>query len=315
MRTFTGLLVVVAMCLVAFPSAAAQEATPTDGRAAAASHLAEFGLPELRLTTDGTSLNAPSELAAGRYRLIVENSNDARVAEVMLITLPDGLSADDAMSALSEASAIEAPGEPLPDAFFTMTFFGGAFAYPGASAEAIVTLDPGDYLIWDDAYGVPDEAATPISPTNLFATLVVTGTMPELTDPGADVTVTMMEMQFDMPDTVAAGPHVWRIDNKGAFPHFMDFNSYPESVTRDQVQATLNAVFEIPATPSAEPLPLLNVDELVSVAFAEPLSPGHSSWLVLDLERGTYVAFCWITGPGAVPTHATMGMFKVFTVA
>lgn len=294
--------------LIAAPVAVAQEATPAERPATdTTSILADLGFPDLVLTTDGTTLDFPSETAAGRYRLVVENSNAERVAPIYIAMPPPEMSSDEAIAVMTEA----ATGEALPDAFFELTFVGGAFAMPESSADAILTFAPGDYVIWSDAYTADGEGTDGIQ---TFHTFTATGELPELEDVPADVTVGMVEMSFEMPETVPAGPQIWQVDNNGAFIHFIEINSYPEPVTREQVQATLEALFGLPSTPMATPIELLDPGQFVTITRSGLLSPTHSGWYAFDLEPGTYVAFCWVSGPGDVPPHLLLGMYAIFTV-
>jgi hypothetical protein len=310
MRTISGLLIIVTLLLSTLGSGFAQEATPPASNSeSASSPLADLGYADLLVSTDGMNLDAPVELAAGRYRLVVENTDPLRVAEVFVIALPVGISIDAARAVLMEANTPEI--ETLPDDFFSMTFVGGAYAFPGSTSDAIVTLEAGAYAVANMAYSVTDEG---VEPSTAVSELTVTGEMPDVAEPKADVTVELSEMQIDMPATIPAGPQIWRVTNNGGFIHFVDVNSYPNQVTREQVQATLDTVFGMPGTPPENSVELLDPEALQSVLVAVLLSPGQTAWHAIDLEPGTYVAFCWVPGPADVPIHASMGMFAIVTV-
>lgn len=36
--------------------------------------------------------------------------------------------------------------------------------------------------------------------------------------------------------------------------------------------------------------------------------------IAVDLQPGQYLGACYLSGPGELPMHAAMGMFKIFTV-
>ncbi len=291
--------------------ASAQESTPVTGSPTAeTSLLAGLGFSELTLTTDGADFDLPAEAEAGRYRFIVENSNDQLSADVSIGMVPSGL---DPADVIAEFEAADDSDEP-PASFFSLTFVGGAYAFPATTEDAIVTLGPGTYIVREGAYSETDESAPSAS---IYKTLTVTGELPELTDPTADVTVNMLEMEFDMPESVPAGPHVWQINNTGSFPHFMVIERTPGPVTDAQVQATLDMFFgggTPTASPVGTPVDPIDPNSTIFVGQGQILSPGQSNWYEFDLEPGTYVAFCFVTGPGTVPTHASMGMYKIFTV-
>jgi hypothetical protein len=311
MRRIFSLALAFALLLVLAPAATAQESTPAMGSpTAATSMLAGLGFPDLVLTTDGTDFELPAEVEAGRYRLVVENSNDQLSADVALALVPSGL---DSAEVIAEFQAAD-EAEEQPSSFFALTFVGGAYAFPATTGDAIVTLAPGAYIVNEAAYSETDDEAPS---ANIYKTLTVTGELPELTDPPADVTANMLEMAFEMPDTIPAGPHVWQINNTGSFPHFMVIDRAPGPVTDAQIQATLDMFFGMAtpvASPEGTPVEMIDPDTFEFVGQGQILSPLQSNWYEFDLEPGTYVAFCFLAGPGTVPTHAAMGMFKIFTV-
>ena len=308
MRTFTGLIVAMAAIVLAAAPIAAQEGSPEAGSpTAATSLLAGLGYPEIVITTDGTDYTIPMEIAAGRYRLVIENSSADLSADVILAMSPEGMAFDE-MVAILEASDAE---ETIPEELFTFTFAGGAYAFPQSTNDSIVTLGPGEWVVDFNAYSETDEEAEGV---RIRKPLTVTGELPELTDPPADVVANAMELQFDIPETLPAGPQIWQFANTGEFLHHIVIEQYPEPVTPEQVQATLNMFFGIPATPAASPVPVMDEEGLTFVDQGQILSPGQANWYEYDLAPGTYIAFCFISGPGDVPPHALEGMFRIFTV-
>jgi hypothetical protein len=313
MLRILSLAFALALLLLGAAGVGAQESTPATGSpTAATSMLAGLGFSDLTLTTDGTDFQMPMEVEAGRYRFVVENSNDQLSADVSIAMVPGGLDPADIIAEFQAAD--ESESEELPPSFFALTFVGGAYAFPATTEDAIVTLGPGTYIVYEGAYSETDEDAPS---ADIYKTLTVTGELPELTDPAADVTVDMLEMAFEMPDTVPSGPHVWQINNTGAFPHFMVIERAPGPVTEAQVQATLDMIFGMgtpTASPVGTPVELLDPDSTEFVGQGQILSPTQTNWYEFDFEPGTYIAFCFVTGPGSVPTHASLGMFKIFTV-
>jgi hypothetical protein len=304
----------LALLLLAAAGAGAQESTPAVGSpTAATSMLAGLGFPDLTLTTDGTDFQMPMEVEAGRYRFVVENSNDQLSADVSIAMVPGGLDPADIIAEFQASD--ESESEEPPASFFALTFVGGAYAFPATTKDAIITLGPGTYIVYEGAYSETDEDAPS---ADIYKTLTVTGELPtDLTDPPADVTVNMLEMMFEMPDTVPAGPHVWQISDTGSFPHFMVIERAPGPVTEEQVQATLDMFFGTgtpTASPVGTPVEPLDPNSTEFVGQGQILSPTQSNWYEFDFEPGTYIAFCFVTGPGSVPTHASLGMFKIFTV-
>ena len=104
-RLFAIVAVSLLFSLVA--PATAQEATPGTG----SSLLAELGYPELRVTSDGTTSDLPTELEAGRYHVIIENTSEVDI-DLEFYQLPEGVTIDDLTAAFEEA---EGPSFVPPD--------------------------------------------------------------------------------------------------------------------------------------------------------------------------------------------------------
>ena len=143
--------------------AAAQETTD----------LSTLGYPELSITvTDSEFEGVPESTAAGRYLLKVTNTSSDQTGTIggvaFLSPTPTGMSVDEFMVLLSgagggppeaspeggDASAAASPeggdegSDVLPLVLYQMYFAGGAFAFPGQSTEAVIDLQPGDYIVW-----------------------------------------------------------------------------------------------------------------------------------------------------------------------
>ncbi len=298
--------VVFALLAAMSSPALAQESSPESAESspvAGESLLAEFGYPALEVTFDGTDFVAPEELEAGRYRLVFNNLATDVDANLELYQPPDGMTGTE----LADAIAVSGESEEAPEFFYTMVSAGGVEAPAGGSNDAIVTFGPGEWV-----FNVFTESEDSL--TNQPHVVDVTGELPELTDPEADVTVTLAEMSITFDGTVAAGPQVWKVTNVGAFPHFLIVEAYPEPVTPEQVEATLAMFFGTPATPSATPVAPLDPEQFVAQVETPIFSTGQANWIEVDLEPGTYVAFCFIEGPGDVPSHAALGMYSILTV-
>ena len=108
--------------------------------------------------------------------------------------------------------------------------------------------------------------------------LTVTGEMPEIEDPAVDVEVSMVEMAFNMPDTVPAGPGIWRVASDGALPHHMRIQAVDETVTVEQVMATINMFFEI-QPPLPPTVPWLNRSSRIRLL-------AEDGWDTFSFDRG-----------------------------
>jgi hypothetical protein len=145
--------------------------------------------------------------------------------------------------------------------------------------------------------------------------VTVTGDLPEYPAIDGAVDVTLADMSIDMPDTIAAGPQIWQVTNTGAMPHFVFvMNPGGELTTEEAVNGVKLFYGMADATPAAEGSaqdPMGWQD----VGGSSAITNGVTTFFELDLEPGTYIAFCFIEGPGELGSHALHGMTRVFTVA
>ena len=292
---------------VSIAAVAAQDASPEASADTEPSLLADLGYPELVLTTDGTTLDVPAEIEAGRYHVILTNTSSDVMADVELYQLPDGITPEDLLAAFDE--------EEIPDWFFDLVSNGGLTTAPDGSSEAILDLTPGEWVFNLFTY---DEEFT--TENNQASTVTVTGEMPAVEDPVAAVVVGMIEFDFQLPDTVPAGPNIWKIVNEGDQPHHTVFMLVPEGTTEDQVIELAAAFAGPPASPEAGASPVaspaapaLGEEDVAEVYWTPILSSDRAMWAEVDLEPGTYAAVCFIPTPGGVP-HVMLGMVEIFTV-
>ncbi len=281
----------------------AQDATPaTGGTPAASLLLAGLGYPDLVVNTDGKTNDLPATLAAGRYHVVLHNTNATNGVGIDFYMPPAGTSADDAIAIYNESVSSEVP----PDLFYKLTIPGGVIAPPNSTAEGIIDLNPGDWFA-----GIQIENDDGPS-TGVAQALSVTGTMPTLTDPTAAITASLSDLKIELSGPVSAGPQIWKVTNAGAMPHFISIGMSDGSLTQENVQATFGTFIGTPTAADATPIDVTTVTTVLDTGV---LSPGQSMWIELDLQPGQYIAACFLSGPGDLPIHAAMGMFKIFEAA
>jgi hypothetical protein len=280
----------------------AQDATPAASGTAAPSLLAGLGYPDLVVNTDGTTNDLPADIAAGRYHVVLNNTNATNAVELDFYIPPAGISKDDALAFYGQAMSQQQP----PEMFYQLTIPGGVSAPPNGTADAIIDLNPGD------TYAGIQTVSENGPGTGGAQALSVTGTMPELVDPDAAVTVTLSDLKVDMPDTVPAGPQIWKITSTGAMPHFLAISKSDGSLTQENVAATLGSMIGTPIPAGMTPVPDSALQDGPQSAV---ITGGQTIWLEIDLEPGQYLGACFMSGPGDLPVHAALGMFKIFNVA
>jgi hypothetical protein len=285
---------------------AAQDATPEP---AGDSLLAGLGYPEIRVTTDGTTHDFPTEVEAGRYHIVLENTGDVEV-DMELFQLPEGVTIDDVDAFFQEASG--SPEFTVPDFFFDMVFNGGPWAYPGETGEVVLDLTPGEWVVNHIAYNLETEEQT-----NEMTPFTVTGEMPELPEPEG-TEIGMVDMDFTVPDTVEAGPQIWSVVNNGLQQHHVIMLGVPEGTTEDDVME-LVMMFEAgpPASPEAGASPVaapaINPEEVTDAFFTLVISQGQFNLYEVDLAPGTYAMICFMPDPSGTP-HAMLGMIEIVVV-
>ena len=309
-------------------TALAQDATPM---AADALFADTMGLPEIRVTqTDTTYEGVPAELPAGRYVVTITNNATQGDAIAEFVQLPEGVTFEDVLALVGasspdatpdageaspavEGSPAAAPPDVPPDWFYEVHLAGGAAAEaPGVTAQAIVDLRPGTYVVWD---GNPDNPQGQAPPAQLRVTgdAASPAAAPE---PAADVTIREVKTDegyaFELEGELAPGPQVIEVVNDADQPHFFILIRSPGPITRDQALALLMLN---PSTGATPPPGLPDPTAFVETAGVGTQSAGTTQWLATNLEPGYYVIACFIPDPTRdyIP-HAFEGMIDVIQV-
>jgi hypothetical protein len=305
MRRVFALVVSFLCVLLIAPAIGAQDASPMAGGTPTASLLAGLGYPDLVVTTDGTTNDLPASLAAGRYHLVLHNTNPTNAVSIDFYMAPSDVSEADALAFYAEAAASQ---DKLPDLFYKVTISGGVNVAPNSTGEVIIDLKPGDGK-WYAGFQIQSDND---SGAGKAQRIDITGTMPTVTDPTAAVTATLSDLKIDIPDSVGTGPQIWKVTDTGAMPHFLALSMSDGNLTPENVQATFGLFIGTPAPVGATPVPF---DSMQQVYDSDVLSSGQSMWIEVDLQPGQYLAACFLSGPGDLPMHAAMGMFKIFEAA
>jgi hypothetical protein len=295
------LVVLVVLCSLL--GGAAQVGAQDEDVAFPATPLSELGLPELRVGTDGVTMDAPAELEAGRYYLVLENASATASAAVEFYQAPEGTAAADLVPGFQDAAAQSQP----PPNFYDSLIAGGVAAEPGETGEAVVDLPAGSWLATVVVYGDGADGflAQPIE---------VTGDIGDADDPDADIDLNFEDFDFDLDSELPAGSQIWELENDAEQPHFLSIYTYPGELTEDAVYAALfNAYGTAPEEfdPAATPIVF---DELVEVGGSGTMSRDVEAWLQLDLAPGTYLAWCQVVDQESGLPHAALGQFEIFTV-
>jgi hypothetical protein len=279
----------------------AQEASPT-----ATSPLSELGYPTLTLSIDGAGVSVPADVEAGRYHLLLRNDGTVQ-SELNLFGVPNEMTAVELEAIVDEANLTGV----IPPLFYDMIINGGVFADPGTTGEVVLDLTSGEWLFTFSSFDPATEEVT-----SFYEVVSVTGELPSLDEPDVAAVIHLVDFDFVIPDSLSAGPQVWKVHSSGQ-PHHLVLAQVPDGVTEAQVVDFLSsAYFGAPGSSEADATPVesaLSFDNYREVSFSGILSSGQVNWLSFDLERGTYAALCFVLSPDGVP-HVLLGMTEIFTV-
>lgn len=272
-----------------------------DGAAAQSSNpFADLGLTEMAVTvTNDAFEGVPATLPSGRYVLSVTNAYDDvpdDTAGAALLRLPDGIDAADFI-----ALAAEDAGAWPADWYYETTLAGGAYAALGETAYAVIDLSAGEWMLWSEAPGSPQEPVP----------ITVTGTPPpDPPTPIADIAVELSDFEIAFSAPLRGGQQTIEVDNTGRQPHFLFIGGVPDGTTVADAQAAFAAYWDPESAPSA-PFSFAESPELVGTGDQ---SAGTSAWYAVDLPAGALVVACFVTDPATGEPHAVLGMTVVLGI-
>lgn len=267
----------------------ATEATPPDGATAPTFPPAEAIVHEVTLVGRDHAFEAPEEAPAGLITFTFRNEGSA-VHHAQVVRLNEGVTFEELMAAFQEGESA---------AFPLFTPVGGpALTDPGDAGRVTLHLDPGAYAL---LCFVEDEAGIPHLAQGMARPLTITGEAAPEAKPRVDLTVSMADFQYTMPDEVDAGPQTWEVTNNGPQPHELVVQKLAPGKSPEDVIAFFH-------NPQGPP-PFTNFGGM------QALSPDEAGWLHLDLEPGTYVAICYVPDPASGKGHMDLGMVKTFRVS
>jgi hypothetical protein len=267
------------------------------------------------VSADGAE--APTEAAAGRHLVVLENGSEDEV-DITFFKTPAGETLESLMAATPSAEGEE--GGP-PAWLYEAEIAGGIVAPAGGGGMVVVDLTAGEWFV--DVFRQSDEegsAATPAAAEGEgegeSQPLPVTvtgdaGSPAAAVEPAGAVAVEMQEFAFVMPAQLPTGPQVWKVTNTGEQPHFIVLVKGPDDLTMDDVMAILAADATGGTPPPGVPNPETDFEDIGETSL---LSAGKTMWLEFDLAPGTYVALCFFPDRETGMPHAALGMVQLVTV-
>jgi hypothetical protein len=281
-KTIFSLVIILVALTALFAAAKAQE------------------IPQV-LFISGETLTGPSNVEAGYVRLALENTTPQERAHG-IYRVKEGADLEAAKQVIVDEFSGKLSPQELETAYknYVAGFYGGAvFLSPGETKEVLVTLEPGQYVVYADYIG---EEGFPLLEPEQVTLLEVTASNHSAEKLEPDYLVKTVDHAFALPPDIKAGRHLWRIENLGHQDHFMFIYELLPGKTLADVLAFLKGEGESP---------LVNDRKAVGV---HALSYGLSNDVWLELATGNYAAICFITDPATGMPHAMLGMTQTFTV-
>lgn len=252
---------------------------------------AAAALPEIEIDAADYSYTAPETVTAGWVRVILTN-NGTEPHHVQFVRLNDGVTAEQFEEALKQG---EGPAMAL------VKQVGGVGAvHPGGTVQAVVNLPAGEYVILCLIPSPGDHVAHHAK--GMIKPLKVEAGAGSANEPQADLSVSLKDFMFTMPESLPAGKTVVKVTNEGPEPHEFNILRLEEGKTVEDVMKFLRG--EAGGPPPFAPVGGMN-----------GLDVGLSGYAELDLAPGNYVAICNIPSPkGNGAPHFMLGMVQEFTV-
>lgn len=291
-RTPSGAILLATLLLAACRSDKRAEAPVADtdvGQPARASGEATAAAPTVvTVTAHDYAFEAPDQIAAGFITMRLVNQGPS-LHHVQLLKLEEGKTMADFAAALKAGGppqwALPAGGPNPPES--------------GDTATVEMKLDPGQYVM---VCFVPAADGQPHLMKGMMRPLTVTGSGSTMTaEPSADVTMKLVDFDFQLSKPLTAGRHLLRIDNAGTQPHEL-------AIVR--------------MAPGKEPMSFASWGERpVGKAPGQmyggvsAIMPGTTVYVPLDLPAGEYGLLCFVPDMKDGKPHFAHGMVKKLTIS
>lgn len=244
---------------------------------------------QLTIVAKDFAYELPAQIDAGLTTITLKNEG-AEPHHAQFARVNDDVSNEQIMAALQQGPDAALPLVTLPG--------GPAVIPPGQSTEVTIDLTPGRYIVLclvPSHDGVPHAAKGMVS----MAEVVERGGRAAAA-PQADLTVTLHDFSFDLPEQIKAGQQVWKVVNQGPQPHEIALIKLADGKTMDDVMAWMG-------DPMGPP-------PFADAGGMQGLSAGSTGYFHVDLTPGAYVALCHIPDPHTGKAHEELGMVKPFVV-
>ena len=290
------LLTALLTALIAACSTASSETrdTPTgvSGASPTASGVNIAKLPVITVTTYDYSFAMPTTIPA-RLTVVKLINRGSQPHQATFGRVKPGVTVAQVLAAAKRGSSAEPYIESVLD------FAGGPNATtPHGQQETIINLTPGHYVA---LCFVPGPDGMPHYQMGMITPFTVTASSRQATtgEPTADAVVRLVDFGFVIPAGLKQGDLV-KVVNQGTEAHEI-------AIVQLAPGKTVQDILTWATKPTAT-VPFLFVGGLSMIA------PGSTEWLMLSLNPGRYVAFCFVTDPATGKRHVMLGMIAPLMV-
>lgn len=259
----------------------------------AASSPPSASIPNVRVVAKDYSFDIPKGIHAGLNAITTVNQGN-EPHQAQLLRLNDGVTLNQFTTALQKG----------PDAALGLiTVAGGVNAIsPGKQQTAVVDLAAGQYVMTCFVSSPDGHMHAEKGMLVPFTVEAAPAGSAVPSAPKADANVTLQDFSFQIPTNLTAGDHTLKVTNNGPQSHEMTLVKLDDGKTMQDMMA-----FMMQNNPSGQP-------PFSEAGGMGALAPNTSAWLNIHLEKGTYVAMCFVPDSATGKAHAEMGMVQQFTV-
>lgn len=292
-RLFTA--PVIAVCLVGLVACGhgadehAAASADSSAKSPATSSPAAAATNVVTVTAKDFSFDAPARLPAGITVVRIVNQG-REMHQVAFVRLTGGKTAADL------AASMKQPGPPPA---WAISAGGPNAAVPGASAEATLSLEPGNYVLLCE---IPSSDQVPHMMKGMVSPLLVTAESNGVSsEPQSDVTVLLSDYTFSLSAPITSGAHTIRVENHGAQDHeTVLIRLAPGKTAHDMLAWVDKQVGPPPGVP---------------LGGNTGIAAGAHTFFTSDFTPGRYALMCFLPDTRDGKPHVVHGMVKEFTVS
>jgi hypothetical protein len=236
------------------------------------------------------SFEGPDSIPAGLTMFHLTDAGQ-ELHHVQLIKLEDGKTFADFQAAAKDM------GKGPPPAWI-VSYGGVNPPAPGSTTTAMQVMEPGNYAVVCFVEG-PDHV--PHIAKGMMRSLTVTPSSNPMTEPNADVTLTLSDYTFSLSKPLAAGKQMIKVENAASQPHEVVLVQLAPGKTIEDVGKW---VFDMKGPPPGKP-----------IGGIPAFMKGKNAFFEADLTPGDYGMICFVPDAKDGKPHVQHGMTTQFKIS